>query len=130
MEVYPRTLTEFEMRFNSEQTSQEYLFKLRWQEGFRCPRCGASKTWPLRSVLWQCAGCGRQMSVTTGTIFQDTHMPLTVWFRAMSWVTAQKNGVSDLELQRVLGLDSYQTAWSWLHKLHRAMVRPGGDRLA
>lgn len=130
MEGYPRTLTEFEMRFSSEQTCREYLFKLRWPEGFRCPRCGASKAWPLRSVLWQCAGCGRQMSVTAGTILQDTHMPLTVWFRAMWWVTAQKNGVSALGLQRVLGLGSYQTAWSWLHKLRRAMVRPGRDRLA
>jgi transposase-like protein len=57
-------------------------------------------------------------------------MPLTVWFRAMWWVTTQKNGVSALGLQRVLGLGSYQTAWSWLHKLRRAMVRRGRDRLA
>jgi len=69
MEDYPRTLTEFEMRFGLEQTCREYLFKLRWPEGFRCPRCGASKAWSLRSVLWQCAGCARQMSVTAGTIF-------------------------------------------------------------
>jgi transposase-like protein len=67
--------------------------------------------------------------VTAGTIFQDTHTPLTVWFRAMWWVTTQKNGVSALGLQRVLGLGSYQTAWAWLHKLRRAMVRPGRDRL-
>jgi len=68
--------------------------------------------------------------VTAGTIFQDTHTPLTVGFRAMGWVIAQKNGVSALGLQRVLGLGSYQTAWAWLHKLRRAMVRPGRDRLA
>jgi transposase-like protein len=67
--------------------------------------------------------------VTAGTIFQDTRTPLTVWFRAMWWVTTQKNGVSALGLQRVLGLGSYQTAWAWLHKLRRAMVRPGRDRL-
>jgi len=67
--------------------------------------------------------------VTAGTIFQDTHSPLTVWFRAMWWMTSQKNGVSALGLQRVLGLGSYQTAWAWLHKLRRAMVRPGRDRL-
>jgi transposase-like protein len=69
------------------------------------------------------------MSVTAGTIFQDTRTPLTVWFRAIWWVTSQKNGVSALGLQRVLGLESYQTAWTWLHKLRRAMVRPGRDRL-
>ncbi|MGH7868594.1 MAG: IS1595 family transposase [Candidatus Dormibacteraceae bacterium] len=128
-EDYPRTAAELEARFRSEQACREYLFQLRWPEGFRCPCCGAGRAWSLRSVLWECAGCGRQVSVTAGTIFQDTHTPLTVWFRATWWVTAQKNGVSALGLQRVLGLGSYQTAWAWLHKLRRAMVRPGRDRL-
>ncbi len=130
MEDYPRTLAELEARFSSEQACRDYLFQLRWPDGFRCPRCGATKAWPLGSVWWRCARCRRQVSVTAGTIFQDTHTPLTVWFRAMWWVTAQKNGVSALGLQRVLGLGSYQTAWAWLHKLRRAMVRPGRDRLA
>ena len=129
MEDYPRTVTELEARFNTEQASREYLFQLRWPTGFRCPKCGALKAWPMRSGRWQCAGCGHQASVTAGTIFQDTRTPLTVWFRAMWWVTTQKNGVSALGLQRVLGLGSYQTAWAWLHKLRRAMVRPGRDRL-
>jgi len=129
MEDYPRTIAELEARFHSEQACREYLFQLRWPTGFRCPSCGAAKAWSVRSGLWQCAGCGHQASVTAGTIFQDTHTPLTVWFRAMWWVTAQKNGVSALGLQRVLGLGSYQTAWAWLHKLRRAMVRPGRDRL-
>jgi transposase-like protein len=130
MEDYPRTLAELETRFSSEQACRDYLFQLRWPDGFRCPRCGGTKAWPLGSVWWRCARCRRQVSVTAGTIFQDTHTPLTVWFRAMWWVTAQKNGVSALGLQRVLGLGSYQTAWAWLHKLRRAMVRPGRDRLA
>jgi len=129
MEDYPRTVRELEARFHSEQACREYLFQLRWPTGFRCPSCGAAKAWSVRSGLWQCAGCSRQVSVTAGTIFQDTHTPLTVWFRAMWWVTTQKNGVSALGLQRVLGLGSYQTAWAWLHKLRRAMVRPGRDRL-
>jgi len=101
---YPRTLAEFEVRFRSEQACREYLFQLRWPEGFRCPRCPAPKAWPLGSVLWQCAACDRQVSVTAGTIFQDTHTPLRVRFRAMWWVTTQRNGVSPLGLQRVLGL--------------------------
>lgn len=130
MEDYPRNLTEFEARFASEETCREYLFELRWPEGFRCPRCGHSKAWPVRRVLLQCAGCGRQTSVTAGTIFQDTRQPLQLWFRAMWWVTSQKNGASALGLQHVLGLGSYKTAWSWLHKLRRAMVRPGRDRLS
>jgi transposase-like protein len=86
----------------------------------------------MRSVgatLFQCTGCDYQASVTAGTVFQDTRKPLAVWFRAMWYVTSQKNGASALGLQRVLGLGSYRTAWSWLHKLRRAMVRPGRDRL-
>jgi transposase-like protein len=74
--------------------------------------------------------CQYQASVTAGTIFQDTHLPLKTWFRAMWYVTSQKNGASALGLQRVLGLGSYKTAWAMLHKLRRAMVRPGRDRLA
>jgi transposase-like protein len=77
----------------------------------------------------QCTPCGRQTSVTAGTIFQDIRTPLPVWFRAMWAVTRQKTGISALGLQRELGLRSYKTAWVWLHKLRRAMVRPGRDRL-
>jgi transposase-like protein len=77
-----------------------------------------------------CSACSYQMSAMAGTIFQDTHKPLGTWFRAIWWVTSQKNGASALGLQRVLGLGSYRTAWAWLHKLRRAMVRPGRDRLS
>lgn len=80
--------------------------------------------------LWLCAGCRRQVSVIAGTVFQGSRLPLTLWFRAIWFVTSQKNGVSALGVQRVLGLGSYQTAWAWLHKLRRAMVRPGRDRLS
>lgn len=130
MEDYPRDLTQFEARFATEEACRQYLFHLRWPDGFRCPRCGREKYWPLRGVLLQCAGCGHQASVTAGTIFQDTRSPLQSWFQAMWWVAAQKNGASALGLQRVLGLRSYEKAWTWLHKLRRAMVRPGRDRLA
>lgn len=80
--------------------------------------------------LWLCRGCRAQVSVTSGTIFQDSRLPLTLWFRAIWCVTTQKNGVSALGLQRVLGLGSYKTAWALLHKLRRAMVRPGRERLS
>jgi len=108
-----------------------YLIRLRWPDGFRCPACGEAKAWPVRvrPTLFHCAACGRQTSVTAGTIFQDTRTPLTTWFRAMWWVTSQRTGASAKDLQQVLGLGSYETAWTWLHKLRRAMVRPGRDRL-
>jgi transposase-like protein len=130
VEDYPRTLAEFEDRFATDAACRAYLVQLRWPDGFRCPRCGGATAWPVRGVLFQCAGCGRQTSVTAGTIFQDTRIPLTRWFRAMWWVTHSKAGTSALTLQRLLGLGSYQTAWAWQHKLRRAMVRPGRDRLS
>lgn len=130
MEDYPRNLIEFDARFSREERCREYLFKLRWPDGFRCPRCAGDKSWPVRGVLRACAGCGYQSSVTAGTVFQDTRTPLRLWFQAMWWLTTQKNGASALGLQRVLGLRQYQTAWTWLHKLRSAMVRPGRDLLA
>lgn len=130
MEDYPRDLPELEARFSSEAACREYLSQLRWPDGFRCPRCSGTKSWPKVDGLVRCAGCDYQVSVTAGTIFQDSRLPLTLWFRAVWWVTSQKNGVSAMGLQRVLGLKSYKTAWTMLHKLRRAMVRPGRDRLS
>ena len=78
----------------------------------------------------RCVGCQRQTSPTAGTIFEGTRKPLRLWFQAMWYVTNQKHGVSALGVQRILGLGSYQTAWTWLHKLRRAMVRPGRDLLS
>ena len=129
MEDYPRTLSELEARFGREQACRDYLRRLRWPEGFVCPRCGGRSAWTTQRDLLFCRGCGHQTSLTAGTIFQDTRKPLKLWFRAMWWVTTQKNGASALGLQRILGLGSYVTAWTWLHKLRRAMVRPGRDRL-
>jgi hypothetical protein len=129
VEDYPRTLAELERRFSTEEACRSYLASLRWPKGFICPQCGDPKGWPMARGLWLCAGCRRQVSVTSGAIFQDTRLPLVTWFRAMWYLTSQKNGTSALGLQRVLGLGSYQTAWSWLHKLRRAMVRPERDRL-
>ena len=130
MEDYPKTILEFEARFASEQACREYLASLRWPGGFQCPSCDGPKAWWTGRGVLHCARCGRQTSVTAGTVLQDTHKPLRLWFRAMWYVTSQKHGVSALGLQRVLGLGSYHTAWAWLHKLRRAMVRPGRGRLS
>ncbi len=128
-EDYPRTLMELEQRFASEEACRQYLFQLRWPDGFVCPRCGGKRSWSMTRGRWLCGDCRYQAPVTAGTIFQDSHLPLTTWFRALWYVTTQKSGVSALGLQRVLGLGSYRTAWAMLHKLRRAMVRPGRDRL-
>src|ERR1039458_3659928 len=129
MEDYPRNLKEFDVRFRSEETCREYLLELRWPDGFCCPRCGCRESSPVRTVLLRCRECRHQTSVTAGTTFQDTRTSLRLWFQAMWWVTTQKNGASALGLQRVLGLKRYETAWTMLHKLRRAMVRPGRDLL-
>ena len=128
-EDYPTTLMAMEKRFSSEAACRDYLAALRWPDGFVCPACGATKAGRMRRGLWHCRSCERQTSVLAGTVFQDTHLALTIWFRSMWQMTSQKNGISALGLQRVLGLGSYRTAWTMLHKLRRAMVRPGRDRL-
>lgn len=130
MEDYPKNLTEFEQRFSSDEACVLYLEKLRWPDGFCCPRCGSEKNWRTKRGLLVCASCQYHASVTAGTIFERSRKPLSMWFRAMWYVTSQKTGASALGLQRILGLGSYRTAWTWLHKLRRAMVRPGRERLS
>jgi len=127
---YPRTHQEFGRWFADEAGCRSYLFRLRWPEGFECPRCGSrTSPWVTARRYLHCRDCGGEVSVTAGTIFERTRSPLTTWFLAMWYVTSQKNGASALGVQRVLGLGSYQTAWTWLHKLRRAMVRPGREGL-
>lgn len=130
MEDYPRTLSDLEARFSTEDACRAYLFQLRWPDGFACDRCGGRTCWLASRGRVVCTGCQRQLSITAGTIFQDTKKPLVTWFRVIWLVTSQKTGASALNLQRVLGLGSYKTAWAWLHKLRRAMVRPGRERLS
>lgn len=128
MEDYPRTLTEFRERFATEDACVDYLAALRWPEGFRCPECGGVG-WRMSRGLFLCQSCRRQVSVTAGTIFHGTRKPLPLWFEAMWHVTSQKYGANALGLQRELGLGSYHTAWRWLHRLRRGMVRSGRERL-
>ena len=130
MEEYPKTIMEFETRFNTEEACRDYLFKLRWPKGFQCPCCMNDKAWPLNNLLYQCTTCDHKVSVISGTIFHGTHKPLVLWFRVIWWLTGQKNGASALFIQKIMGLGSYKTAWVWLHKLRRAMVTPGRDNLS
>jgi transposase-like protein len=126
---YPATFPQLQRWFPDDGACVDYLARLRWPDGFVCPVCAGGDAWRTGTGSWKCQSCGRKTSVTAGTIFHRSRLPLTTWFAAVWFVTAQKNGVSALGLQRVLGLGSYQTAWSWMHKLRRAMVRPDRDRL-
>jgi len=127
---YPKTWSEFMDWFHNEQACLDYLERLRWPKEFICPKCGvigaAVKTSRNRLV---CQSCKHQTSVTAGTIFDKTRTPLKIWLAAAWYVTSQKHGVSALGLQRVLGLGSYQTAWTMLHRFRRAMIRPGRELL-
>jgi len=107
--------------FAAEAACRDYLVQLRWPEGFRCPACGHGKAW-VTSRLHHCKSCCRQTYVTAGTIFQDTYKALRLWFQALWHVTNENRGVSAVSLQRALGLGCYETAWTWLHQLCRAMV--------
>jgi transposase-like protein len=129
MEDYPRTLLEFEGRFTTQAACREYLESLRWPNGFVCPECQNTDAWAMKAGRWLCTRCRRQVSATAGTIFHRARLPLPLWFRAIWYVTSQKNGASAKNVQRILGLGSYRTAWTWLHKLRRAMVRPNRDLL-
>lgn len=129
MEDYPGSLAEFEERFASEAACLEYMARLRWPDGFVCPQCGSKGGWRTSRGLWFCRHCGVQTSVTAGTIFHRTRKPLRLWFRTMWHITTQKYGANALGLRRVVEPGCYETSWQWLHKLRRAMVRPGRDRL-
>ena len=128
---YPANLVEFIDWFPSDESCLEYLEAVRWPDGFACPMCGNHPFWSIqRSGLKQCQECLHQTSATAGTIFEGTRKSLRLWFLTMWLVTAEKNGISAMGLQRELGFSRYETAWTWLHKLRRAMVRPDRDRLS
>jgi len=127
---YPGTWPAFESWFGADDACRAYLERLRWPDGFSCPACAATAAWRTKSGLWKCTSCRRQTSVTAGTILHRSHVPLRTWFAACWFVCSQKNGVSALGLQRVLGLGSYESAWALMHKLRRAMVRPDREPLS
>jgi transposase-like protein len=127
---YPRNWSEFLGWFPTDEACSAYLEKLRWPHGFVCPACGAvAEPYRASRARLMCNACKHQTSVTAGTIFSKTRTPLRIWLAAAWYLTNQKQGVSALGLQRVLGLGSYQTAWTMLHRFRRAMVRPDRDKL-
>jgi transposase-like protein len=127
---FPKTAMEFDERFATEEACRAYLIRLRWPDGFRCPTCGHTVGWVMERNLMLCARCRHQTSITAGTIMHKTRKPLRMWFKAMWWIATQKTGGSAKGLQRILGLRSEQTAWAWLHKLRRAMVRLEREKLS
>jgi transposase-like protein len=126
---YPTDLSQFDRFFADEEACERFLQRLRWPTGFVCPACGHAGA-PWRSARGPlCTNCRRQASVTAGTIFEGTRKPLKLWFITAWEIVGHQYGANAVSVKRMLGVNSYKTAWSWLHKLRRAMVRPDRDRL-
>jgi transposase-like protein len=127
----PDDLPSFLARFGTDEQCRAYLVEARWPEGFRCGGCGHDRAWAHKArLIHECAACGKQHSLLAGTIFEQTKTGLARWFLAIFLVTSSKGGISAMELKRQMGFGSYQTAWTWLHKIRRAMVRPARERLS
>ena len=127
----PRDLPSFLARFGSDAQCRAHLYAQRWPEGFCCAGCGHGAAYQhRRRLIDECVACGKQHSLLAGTMFEQTKTGLSRWFLAIWLVTSSKGGISALELQRQMGFGSYQTAWSWLHKIRKAMVRPQREPLS
>jgi len=127
---YPRNQMEFEQKFSDETKCCDYLIGLRWTKGFRCSSCNGGDYWLSSKKMLICKVCRQQVSLTANSIFHKSKKPLTIYFRAIWWMVAQKTGVSATGLQNILGLGSYHTAWEWLHKFRKLMVLPGRSKLS
>ena len=127
---FPLTILEFQRRFGTEEACREYLFVSRWPDGFICPACGGCDAGAqTRRHLWVCTTCGRQTSITAGTVMHKTRLPLRTWFWAAYLVSTFQPGISAKQLQRQLGVGCHETPWAMLHKLRSAMVAPERDPL-
>lgn len=120
---FPQTMLEFQERFHDEDACRAFLFSRKWPDGFRCRKCGHDHFHNIYSRgLYECADCRYQESLTVGTVMERSGKPLRLWFLAIYLMATSKRGISASELKRKLGLGSYQTAWTWLQKLRRALA--------
>lgn len=127
--VHQMTIAQFEATFPHEEACKVYLTARRFPEGAFCPRCFNTKVYELKSRPWhwQCQQCdpnGYRFSLTVDTIFENTNKPLREWFRVVHLMLTSKKGISALQVQRVMGFGSYETAWSMCHKIRAALIEP------
>lgn len=127
---FPKTAQAFEARFKTEEDCRACLMKARWGGKPACAKCQSTRVWPIRGgVRYECAVCRHQTSLTSGTVFEKTRKPLKLWFRAIFEISSRRTGISAMDLMRIMGFGSYETAWTWLHKLRSAMVRSDSEPL-
>ena len=121
---YPKNYRELVRYFSSEDVCLDYIAAIRWSEGFICSNCGNKKFWRSSQKRWICTACRTQSRVLADTLFQDTKLPLTLWFQMIWWFVGPKNGASALALMQNFGIGSYRTSWSLLNKLRSCTVFP------
>lgn len=127
---FPKTAPAFEARFSTEEDCRAYWIMARWGGKPACARCESTRVWTIRcGTTFECAVCGHQTSLTSGTVLEKTRKPLKMWFRAIFEISARRTGISGKDFQRIMGFGSYETAWTWLHKLRAAMVRSDSEPL-
>jgi transposase-like protein len=131
--VHQMTIAEFEAMFPDEDACCAYLVARRWPEGVRCPRCGAENPHKLSNRSWQCYQCAPETSYRfshiAGTIFENTNKPLRDWFRIVHMMMTGKKGISALQVKRVMGFGSYESAWSMCHKIRTALIENPVEQL-
>src|SRR5437870_3120533 len=128
LRIHQMTIAQFEAMFPNENACTEYLTKNRWPDGvIRCPRCGFDTVFEhARPYHWNCYNCspdgvGYRFSVLVGTIFENTNKPLREWFRVMHMMLTSKKGISALQIYRVMGFGSYETALNMSNKIRVAL---------
>jgi transposase-like protein len=113
----------FQEEFRSEDDCVDWLFRTRWPHDFECPKCGGKKYWQLKTrSIYKCASCRHQVSITAGTIFHKTRIPLLKWFMLIYRMSTSKTGVSINEMKRELEINDYKTIWVMAHKVRKAMA--------
>jgi hypothetical protein len=122
--AFPRTLGEFQRRFATEKACVAYLIQVRWPQGFECPRCHHPKAWRVSLRSYRCAGCRKEIHLTAGTVLHGSHLPFRYWFWSAYLMSTLTPGISALQLQKQLGIGSYETALYLCRRLRKAMVNP------
>lgn len=126
---YPKDYRDLIKRFGTQDACIDYIASIRWKDGFTCANCSGRDFWRLKRLSWTCSKCETESRVLAGTLFQDTKLPLTLWFQMIWWFMGQKNGASALSLQQNFGIGSYRTSWSILKKLRMCTVLPTRSQL-
>lgn len=127
---YPRTIQQLLDTFKTDDDCLRYLRRIRWGRSFRCPSCAHASVWSIRRGYFRCASCRSDTSVTKGTVFAHSRIPLRIWFLAIWYVVSQKQGINALGLARTLGMRRQKTGWQLLQKIRRGMIRPQRSRLS